>query len=279
MKRLKFIGFGVAATAVFVSSASAAAYFTDFTGYALGELNGQNGWSTNSPSPQVGSVLGLGVAPWGSRSGSIGFTSPVSTSPLYVSHGAAAPIVGPTNASFSSLFQVIDSDSGQGDPVFPGNGASVRDTFGFRLENSSGANLFSFILTPFSQSPTPELNTAFNTFSWSSDSVSGGTPTLVLPGVAAQEGFAYTFNVAFSDAGGGNVGFTADVNGSSFNGTLNGLSAETIGKFGAFWNVSNITDAGSNFMVFDNVSLVPEPSSALLGILGASCVFLRRRRA
>ena len=36
---------------------------------------------------------------------------------------------------------------------------------------------------------------------------------------------------------------------------------------------------GSNMLIFDGVSLVPEPSSMLLGLLGTSLAFVRRRRA
>lgn len=254
-------------------SLNAAVYFTNFNGYSIGDINGQNGWTSNGATADTGFIQSIGGAPWNGRAATIGFVDPVTPSVPYVSRSISTPLVGggvPT--SFSVLFQIQDSDSGYGP------GAEDRDSFGFRLQNGSGANLFSFILTPFAQVAEPENSTNFNTFSWSTGT---GAPTVALPGGnAAQENFAYTFTVNFFDLGSGNVGFNADVNGAAFGGTLTGLGSETISSFGAFWDTTTGTASpGSNFMIFDNVSLVPEPSSALLGLLGASCVFLRRRRA
>lgn len=274
MKKTSKFVIGLVAMGASSGLANASVYFTNFTGYSLGDLNGQNGWTSNGATADTGYVQSVGGV-WGGRAGTIGYVDPVSPAIPYVSHSASTPMVdtvGDMNASFSALFQVQDSDSGFG------GGSADRDSFGFRLQNSSGDNLFSFILTPFSQNATPESNTNFNTYSWSTGV---GAPTVVLSGLAAQENNAYTFTVNFFDAGGGNVGFNANINNiDMFSGTLAGLGGQTISNFGAFWNTTTGTaDPGSNFMLFDNVSLVPEPSSALLGLLGAAFVFGRRRRA
>lgn len=256
-------------------SASASVYFTNFeTGYVGGDLNGQQDWSTNgSTTADVAAIIGVG-GPFGSRAATIGFVNPLDQNNVYVSNTASTPLVGVSvpNASFSALFQVQDSDT------IYGPGAEIRDTFGFRLENASGVNLFSFILSPFDQAALPENDTNFNTYSWSTGV---GAPTTVLSGLAAEELFAYTFTVNFFDAGAGDVGFSANINNIDFfSGTLLGLSSETISEFGAFWNTTNgAANSGSNFLIFDNVSLIPEPSSALLGVLGAAFAFGRRRRA
>jgi hypothetical protein len=64
-----------------------------------------------------------------------------------------------------------------------------------------------------------------------------------------------------------------------FTGELGVVPDGDIVEFGAFWQpTSSFEDPGSNYMLFDNVNLIPEPSSALLGLLGASFAFLRRRR-
>jgi hypothetical protein len=181
---------------------------------------------------------------------------------------------GGVDANFSVLFQVYDSDSGWGD------GSEARDTFGFRLENSSGDNLFSLFLTPYDQDPTPQTDTRFDTFSWSQEGMASPTVVLDSPLVAAQENFAYTFTIQFSPSGANDVSFVADVNGSAFSGTLTGVQTETITEFGAFWNTLNgKTAPGSNFLIFDQTKLVPEPSAMLLGLLGTSFVLVRRRRA
>jgi len=84
--------------------------------------------------------------------------------------------------------------------------------------------------------------------------------------------------VTFSAAAGNDVAFAATVGGSAFNGIIPNAASSGIATFGAFWETSNPTNPGSNHMMFDNLSLVPEPSAALLGLLGASFALVRRRR-
>lgn len=275
MKLFSPIIFTASACLVLSNSVHALSYFTSFNGYTLGELDGQQGWTSNGATATTGFVSSVAGSPWNGRAGSIGFVDPAIPAVSYVSQSnfTPTPLIGTfPPASFSALFQVQDSDSGFGP------GAQDRDSFGFRLQNSVGDNLFSFILTPFSQSPTPESSTNFNTYSWSTGL---GAPTTVLTGLAAQENFAYTFTVNFFDAGAGDVGFNANINGiDNFSGTLTGLGSQSISTIGAFWDTNTgAAGPGSNFMLFDNVTLIPEPSSALLGILGTSCLFFRRRRA
>lgn len=83
----------------------------------------------------------------------------------------------------------------------------------------------------------------------------------------------------------GAVNFTLDWTGSltaaGFDGTENWLAAFTAGGFTLDGNVINATSFGENFLVSNNgqtVSLIPEPSSALLGLLGTGLLFIRRRR-
>lgn len=270
MKKLPFL-FSAITLVAFTTSAQASVYYTSFDGFLLGDLDGQGDWTTDASTADTGYVQSIAGSPWNGRAASIGYVNPLSQDSAYVSHAATTPLIGEYNATFSALFQVQDSDEGFG------AGAEVRDTFGFRLENASGDNLFSLYLTPDAQVANPSVQTAKHSFSWSTGV---GSPTVVLPGLFAIENNAYTFTIAFNNAGGGNVGFDADVNGAAFSGVLTGLSTEEIAKFGAFWDTTIDGDnSGSNFMIFDNVSLIPEPSSALLGLLGASFAFLRRRRA
>lgn len=253
----------------------AVVYTTDFSGYALGEMVGQDGWTANDlTTADVGSIINAGGV-WGSRTGTTGFVAPVTRPDLYVSRNVADVSLLTGSTSFSVLYQVIDSDSGYG------AGAEIRDTFGFRLENAAGDNLFSFFLNPFDQDAVPENDTAFHTFSWSTGN---NAPTVALNGLASQELFAYTFTISFFDAGGTNVGFNASINGDSFSGTLNGLASESIGRIGATWNLTDTTEVngeyfgGSNFLLFDNVTLVPEPSTTLLVGLAGIGLALRRKR-
>lgn len=269
--------FACAVIPLFALAATAfgSTYFTDFTGYSTAnDLAGQGGWVANDPTANVTGLQNLG-GEWGSRAAYIGYATP-SINSVYVSHAASTPMVdtvGNVNGNFSALFRVIDSDSNGG------LDSSNRDTFGFRLENAAGDNLFSFYLTPFAQNSSPETNNGFHTYAWSTGN---NTPTVVLPGFASAEAGApsYLFSVGFSQGAGTNVNFTASVGNQVFGGVIPNSNTEVIAKVGAFMNAyDTAATTGSNYMNFDNVSLVPEPSSALLGLLGASFALGRRRRA
>lgn len=243
------------------SAAHAATYSTDFTGFTLNQpVAGQDDWMIDDPTPDASYIMS--VTGWG-RVATLGYVFPLNNSSVYLSHAANTPLVG---ATFSVKFQVQDST----------NDGPARDTFGFRLENGSGQNLFSFYLNPYDQDADPEDDYAYHTFAWSSSSTA---PTVLLPGVAAEETKAYTLTVAFALSGANDVTFTGDVNGSAFSGVIPGLAAESIQELGAFWTPLNgPEDPGTNFLIFDNISLVPEPSAALLGLAGISLSIIRRRR-
>jgi hypothetical protein len=180
------------------------------------------------------------------------------------------PLASSLNAYFSVFFSVIDSDSAYG------GGSEARDTFGFRLENGSGSNLFSFFLIPYAQSSFPESNINLNVFAYSTGV---GAPISVLPGWVAVEGNSYTFDVQFAPSGPNDVSFVGSVGGQTFGGVLTNLAGENIGRLGAFWNTLNGKDApGSNYLLFDNIVLIPEPSSLLLGLMSVWFAFARRRR-
>jgi hypothetical protein len=259
-----------------VGVASGASYSTDFnTGYALAaNLAGQNGWVINDPTPYASAIAGLGGV-WGSRTATLGYVSPVIQNTVYVSHPTSVPLVGNGYTTFSAMFQVVDSDSGYG------AGAEARDVFGFRLQDGSGNNVFSFYLTPYDQDPIPENDTAYNTYSWSTGAgpqTNVLVPPAYVPARSAQENFAYTVTISFATSG-ADVAFTGNVNGDTFSGLLPGLAGVSVQKVGAFWTPTNgPASPGSNQLLFDNISMVPEASSALLGLLGASLALVRRRR-
>lgn len=287
MKARKSLLFSVLAVATFAGAAHGSVFSTQFLtseGYTLGDLNGQNGWLSNSatipPDSYPGAIVALANGPvFGTRAGRIGWAAPLNQDNVYVYHGTDTPLIGGgVDAAFSSTFMVQNSDSEYGP------GAENRDTFGFRLEGDSNSNLFSFFLTPTTHPAQPELESpAYYELSWSTGV---GAPTVVLYPLKALASSNYTFSVDFFYAGDGEVGFTAGVGTYSgtpqtFSGTLGaGTSGLSIKNLGATWDTYVDKDnPGSNLMVFDNVSLVPEPSSALLGLLGASFLFVRRRRA
>lgn len=250
---------------------SAVVYSTNFDDFNYGDIAGQGGWMINDPSINA-SLTVPASGPWGVFAGSLGFVSPVQQSTVYLYRPVSTtPLVGNGNLTFTALFQVQDSTS-----VYSGVGDEARDTFGFRLRDGSGNNLFSFYLTPFDQDPTPQTDTAYHTMSWNTGT---SAPTTILGGYTAQENYAYTLSVTFSPSGANDVSFVGDVNGQGFSGTLPNQGTANLVDFGAFWTPLNGPSApGANFLLFDNVAVVPEPTSAMLGLFGASLAFLRRRR-
>jgi hypothetical protein len=258
--------------------ASGASYSTNFAGYILGEdLVGQNGWISNDTTADVAVIAGLGTV-WGSRSATLGYVAPVIQDTVYVSHPCSVPLVGNGYTTFSAMFQVVDSDSGNNG--IGETGAENRDVFGFRLQDGAGNDVFTFRLNPFDQDALPEEDTNYNLYSWTSDSVVGEQQVLRTPLIrSAQESFAYTVTISFATSG-ADVNFTGTINGvDPFYGTLPGLAGVSVQQVGAIWDPTFGPSApGSNFMIFDNISMVPETSSALLGLLGASLALVRRRR-
>lgn len=293
MKHNRYALFAALVLGSFPGSSYGAFYATDFeTGFLLGTLDGQNGWNVNATGAEypaiISSIPSFPATLFGKRAANIGFASEILLDDPFDTDVYASYKYGGTNSTpllstvgspattFSALFANYDSDSGQG-PV--GSGVNVRDNFGFRLQNAAGANLFSVILKPTAQVDFPEDSELQNKLYWSTGD---GAELLMFGGLATQEGQSYSFGVTFTPSLviPGGVAFSANIsNVNYFTGELGVVPDGDIVEFGAFWQpTSSFEDPGSNYMLFDNVNLIPEPSSALLGLLGASFAFLRRRR-
>lgn len=290
MKYFPLIGFSSLALLSLAVTSKGATYTTDFNSLSWGDIDGQDNWSVDTTSYDLLSTApgviedASGIPPYGAQWANIGYATGLSQEDVYVSHTYAGsdstPLVGSVNASFSSFFTIIDSNSKATLPLAPSTQISdaVRDKFGFRLENTAGDNLFSFILTPTAQVSNPEGVQAFHFMSWSTGV---GPEVEVWNGAihpSVYEGGAFTFNLAFAPGAGTSVDFTAHVGSLYFTGNIPNANTESIKTVGAFWDTSNAAHPGSNFMAFDNLSLVPEASTSLLGLLGASVALMRRRR-
>ena len=244
-----------------------AIYSSNFNspGYSVGDLDGQNGWVTSDTGTDVAYVEDQSLTGWPGSYGqvaSIGYVDTLSTSQPYTYHNVNTPFIQDYLTTFSVEMVIRDSS----------NTAPDRDGFGFRLENSSGDNLFSLEFDPISQSGAPSGSTRFDTVSWSSGATTGSTPYLL------QEDSRWKFDIVFYGSGVNDIGFMATLTGVgsvNFSGVLPGVASESITRMGAFWDAGG--SSGDNYMQFDNISLVPEPSSALLIALGAA-VTLRRKR-
>ena len=190
-----------------------------------------------------------------------GFTPTNTLQPTVLSSAANVPMFTVGNpAKFSMDFGFLD-----------GAGAN-RDDYRLSLA-STGGNLLTIDLTP-----AASVNT-FN-ISFSSDYFLGviNWGTLDALNTLGNPYFQILFQTS-TDGVGGMFYSLNDVNsGVMSSGTLSGTTL-TDNITGLSNSVITGGAAGNGFLVIDNVSVIPEPTSAMLGLLGASFVFLRRRRA
>lgn len=275
MKNLKVLSL-VPALGLFAAPLHAAVFVADFETLPTGDLNGQGGWSTSETTPYA-TYVGPGL---GSTAGFIGYEPSVSSGEVYTRNSFGG-VTNLANAQFNVLFEVADSNNDQPN----------RDTFGFRLKDSSGTNLFSLFLNPSLQSETPE-NPA-NPGQWKLSYTTGGgaqvpfysnpEQTLVWAVDESTEADpqSYAMTISFIELGlSGDVQMNVALNGFTIGGgVLNGVASSSINEVGVFWQPTFGPSAtGYNGMFFDNVTVVPEPGIAsLAGIAGVLCLMARRR--
>jgi hypothetical protein len=273
MKNLKVLSL-VPALGLLAAPVHAAVFAADFeTLVANADLNGQGGWTTTETAPDATYVI-EGSGPFGTKSGFVGFVDTVSSSEVYVKNSFGG-VTNLSNAQFSVLFQVFDSTNG---------GQSERDTFGFRLKDSAGTNLFSLFLNPEAQSANPDGTTGKWKFGYTTGSgsevpfYSNPEQTLVW---AADESEEYDMTISFAQLGlSGDVQMNVSLNGFTIGGgVLSGVAASSINEVGVFWRpTSGPSSPGDNGIAFDNITVVPEPGIAsLAGIAGLLCLMARRR--
>ncbi len=245
-------------------------------GLAGTELAGRGGWTIDTVGTE-GAKLSFMTSMAGSKAGAIGgfYDSPVGSvgpgaAPVtaYVSHAVTIPL---HNASFSTQFAITQSSED-----FPG-----RDGFGFSFRDVSNVNIFRLSFVPTTvfvplTSSTDEVYQVFfqtGTGSLQTAKTAGNGDVYFYPDSIYSIGFQFAHT-------GVNPGFTATVTGTnslSFSGVATGLGGSTISSLGAEFNTIP-GNVGDNFMSFDNVSLVPEPSSSLLAAAGIAGLILVRRR-
>lgn len=247
----------------------AATYASNFENLTVGDLPGQDGWSIigapTSDSPgQVAMPVGgsNNVVAFGYYDLNSGVNS------AYLSHSYGESLVGTSNGYTQFLVSVGISDSNNAYPN--------RDSFAFTFRDDQNQNLFSINFTPQAESGTPESTTRVDDVSWS-NYVTGRSSVIG----TLTEGTSTTIDLKFEKFGLNDVKFTLKSEGVQVaTGNLLNLAGSTIASFGATVNsVDPDGLMGSNQLIFDNISLVPEPSAALLSLLGASLTLLRRRRA
>ncbi len=253
-----------------VAAPVASAFVTDFDSYATGTLVGQDNWVGSA---SAASYADVGPGYISGQSFTFGYADSSPTEPtettVTVGNSGYNYFLAGTQAIFD--FRIIDEN----------NTNTAADRYGFTL--SSGGNLLSIYLSPANSGPRPgnpevvarwELGYALN----------GGEYTKFSEDINVFEDNLWNFNLtATANTGNplltdfaititGASTATANLIGTSFSPTTN------VDSFGFSWDKSGATFT-NDYIAIDNLSVVPEPSSALLlGGAGLGLI-IRRRRA
>ncbi|MEM9479172.1 MAG: PEP-CTERM sorting domain-containing protein [Verrucomicrobiota bacterium] len=223
--------------------------------FSAGPVAGQDGW-TITPSPPDFQEVGPSIGEFGG--GGAAYFGPIATPPQ--DEIEMTRFVGSTLLSGGS-FSVDFSLQPSFDPA--------NDGFEF-IFLSSDVVVGAIAFVPPSSQPAPGLNIFITDLAGSEDT-----------GLAAlyQRALNLTLDFSSDGSGGTDVEFSIfDYNTpgtSTFTGNFDGV--ESIDELGIAW-IKNTGDSveGDSFIIFDNLSFIPEPSSLLLAMFGA--VFALRRR-
>ena len=260
----------------------AAVYSTDFesfdgseTGFVAGASNAAFGWSTNdapdlSPvlnwSPTLDPILGYQAAAIGYYAD--GYSTLPSQPTVDLSHSFGETLI---TAGYSAHvdFDYLLSDSTSAQPN--------RDTFGISLTATGGANIFQLHFTPM-------VVDAKNVWTVTYTVGGGGSGTL---GYLNTNMDPNHMSVSFSGKDASSVYYhvTTPI-------TIGGIPTETtlsgtipmapgtmIDKFNMIWNLVDTANPGDNYLLLDNLVIVPEASTSLLLCVAGMSLACRRKRA
>lgn len=242
------------------SSALGVNYYVDFSQppYVGGTpLDGVDGWSQSPANNTPASPLTwVNASPAGGAIG--GFYDAPSSVPVTVGRTFTGVDAGPKSISFQGAI-------GDSTNLFPD-----RDTFGFTVADGSGDTLLTVSFVPDSQSldPDADLSSTYTVF------YAFGTGGLISSSNAITESGLYNFGLTL-DGTGAVFNFGTTSQNFTFAGNPAGLDLND-GTLTLTYNWQS--GLGDNFLLFNNISVVPEPSSAALLGLGVLGFFARRRR-
>ena len=261
--------FSAALAALSPASVSAVVYSFPFSVFQpVGtQVGGKDGWtvigdSTYTPTDANG--LSLTSTLNGSTCAALGgyyYAANPAETPIYLTHSASTWL---ESTSFAVTFAIQGAVEGDERPG--------RDGFGFTLQNDNRDNLLTISLAP-AASPSLRYQVLYTVGAGSPQAAKNGADDMYI-----DVNGLYSLDLKFTENG-ANPTFSATVTGSdvqTFNGTATGLGSELVGNMGALWNV---IDNGNNIILFDNIAIVPEPSTSLLAGLATIGLLRRRRRA
>ncbi len=161
----------------------------------------------------------------------------------------------------------------------------ARDSFGITLLNGS-SSVFSLDLTPtvvvpVAPDPMGPDPTGANDGIWTF-SYAGGATTDTINQAIIENGF-YDLALSFIADGAGGTDFSLTTTGANSAFATGNVAVDpnaAITALGFTWSTSFVdpANAGDNYLMFDNINIVPEPSAVLLlGLTGLGFVFRRSR--
>ena len=263
-----------------ITGAHGAGYTTNFNFASAGaDIHNKDGWTISDTTDQYSQIAVANVNPTAPTSFSnvlnLGDASAVTTPPpgssVTLTHDYEGT-VGATNITFD--FVMFDS--------FTGPFAS-RDQFGFSISDG-GSNLFSVSFVP--DPDVASLDPSTDEARWELYYRIGAGPSVAL-NIAVLELAQYRLNLDFTP----NVNplltdFMLSVTSAVPNTLSDGATGIALnpsaatGEFNISWSKDTGNPAfGSNSILLDNLSVVPEPSSSLLICLAGLGFVSRRKRA
>jgi hypothetical protein len=263
MKFIPLIFAAVALTPV-VSSAFTAT-FPSGTFTVGAEVAGTDGWTINDAGQGGAGFLSFVTTLNGDTAGAVGglYNAPAAAAPtdVYLSHAAPSAL---QYTTFSVDFAIVGS-----------SGVPGRDGFGFSMRDAVDGNLLTISFAPVANVTNDAFQVKYTVGNTTFNAQDGnGDPLIIFQGgeYNLSLAFAATTDPTFSAT------ITGGVNSASFTGVATGLGAAQIASVGAVENTLTGQE-GDNYLVFDNLSIIPEASSSLLLGFGALGFLTRRRRA
>ena len=262
--------------ATFIGDFSGLAPATEVPPFDGDPLAGYNNWSQSvaNPTGESGGYLAWGLTVANSNGFGLGvpYAAPPTSAPFYVSHAVGMDLIATVGHPVTTLqtsFVVVDSLE------YPD-----RNDYSIGFYGAGNSLLFGLDIMATSQVDVPGGPNDLWNIRWSSGNDSSDAFGAVIedfPGSPAL----YNLNVTFTTINVTDVQFNLSISGSNTfttSGILSGvnLAAASIAEYRVTASQGSGADWGDGFIGIAGLSVVPEPSAAIL--LGLSALGLTRRR-